>query len=133
MSQSKFPAYILSGVADYRPLRLWEEATIRNDTLEQYWESGKLEPLYSESLLWTGFEKLMAEAADACVDLAHVKTINVAVSYPRELAQMTEDEICEDFLRRFMSSPHRELFTQLPKIRFTSTHAASSSGMVPFK
>ena len=132
MSPSKFPVYILSGVADYRPLRLWEEATIRSDTLEQYWESGKLEPLYSESLLWTGFEKLMAEAADARVDLAHVKTINVAVSYPRELAQMTEDEICEDFLRRFMSSSHRELFTQLPKIRFTATHAASSSGMVPF-
>src|SRR4029077_20228004 len=132
MSQSKFPVYILSGVADYRPPQLWEDATARSDTLQQYWESGKLEPLYSESLLWTGFENLMATAADACVELTHVKTINVAVSYPRELAQMTEDEVCEDFLCRLMGSPHRDLFTQLPRIRFTPTHAASSSGMVPF-
>ena len=132
MGQIKTPIYIVSGVADYRPLPLWEEAATRSDTLEQYWESGKLEPLYSEFLLWTGFEKLMAEAANALVDLAQVKTINVAVSYPRELAQMTEDEICEDFLRRLVNSSHRELFKQLPKVRFTSTHAASSSGMVPF-
>jgi len=132
MSQSTFPVYILSGVADYRPPQLWEDAAARRDTLEQYWESGKLEPLYSESLLWTGFEKLLAAARDASVDLAPVKTINVAISYPRELAQMSEDELCDDFLRRLTNSPHRKLFQQLPKVRFTPTHAASSSGMVPF-
>ena len=132
MSQTKSPVYILSGVADYRPPQIWEDASSRSATLQEHWESGKLEPLYSESLLWTGFEKLIAEAAGAAVELAQVKTINVAISYPRELAQMTEDEVCEDFLRRLMSSPFRDLFKQLPKIRFTPTHAASSSGMVPF-
>src|SRR5262249_38357035 len=132
MSQCKFPVYILSGVADYRPPQLWEDAAARSDTLQQYWELGKLEPLYSESLLWTGFEKLLAGAADASVDLARVKTINIAISYPRELAQITEEELCDDFLRRLTNSSHRELFHQLPKIRFTRTHAASSSGMVPF-
>ncbi|HTN69977.1 MAG TPA: hypothetical protein VMO00_02700 [Methylomirabilota bacterium] len=132
MSQIKSPVYILSGVADYRPPQIWEDASTRSDTLQEYWESGKLEPLYSESLLWTGFEKLIAEAAGAGIELAQVKTINVAISYPRELAQMSEDEVREDFLRRLKSSPLRDLFKQLPKIRFTPTHAASSSGMVPF-
>src|SRR6266852_4516562 len=132
MSQTKSPVYILSGVADYRPPQIWEDASSRSATLQEHWESGQLESLYAESLLWTGFEKLIAEAAGAGVELAQVKTINVAISYPRELAHMTEDEVCEDFCRRFLSSPHRDLFKQLPKIRFTPTHAASSSGMVPF-
>ncbi len=132
MSQTKSPVCILSGVADYRPPQIWEDASSRSATLQEHWESGQLESLYAESLLWTGFEKLIAEAAGAGVELAQVKTINVAISYPRELAQMTEDEVCEDFCRRFLSSPHRDLFKQLPKIRFTPTHAASSSGMVPF-
>ena len=132
MSQTKSPVYILSGVADYRPPQIWEDVSSRSATLQEHWESGQLEPLYSESLLWTGFEKLVAEAAGANVELAQVKTINVAISYPRELAQMTEDEVCEDFLRRLINSPHRGLFQQLPRIRFTPTHAASSSGMVPF-
>jgi hypothetical protein len=132
MSQTKSPVYILSGVADYRPPQIWEDAASRGATLQEYWESGQLEPLYSESLLWTGFAKLIAEAGGAGVELAQVKTINVAISYPRELAQITEDEVCEDFLCRLMSSPFRDLFKQLPKIRFTPTHAASSSGMVPF-
>ena len=132
MSQTKPPVYIVCGVADYRPPQIWEEAAGRSDTLQQHWESGKLEPLYAESLLWTGFDNLVTEAASAGVELAHIKTINVAISYPCELAQMTEQEVCEDFLRRLTHSPHRELFKQLPKIRFTPTHAASSSGMVPF-
>jgi hypothetical protein len=125
------PVYVLSGIADFRPPKLWEEAASR-DLLEKYWETGKLDTLYGESLLWTGFEKLAAEAARDQVDLSRTRTINIGVSYPRELAQMTEDEIVEDFCRRLHNSPQRQLFNKLPEIRFTPTHAASSSGMVPF-
>jgi hypothetical protein len=125
------PVYVLSGVADFRPPKLWEEAASR-DLLEKYWETGKLDTLYGESLLWTGFERLLAEAASNQIDLSRTRTINIGVSYPRELAQMTEDEIVEDFYRRLRNSPQRKLFNKLPEIRFTPTHAASSSGMVPF-
>jgi hypothetical protein len=126
------PVYVLSGVADLRPPEVWEKAASQGDLLEEYWETGKLEPLYGESLLWRGFEKLVAEAANDGVDLSRTRTINIGVSYPRQLAQMTEDDIVENFLRRLCNSPQRKVFNELPEVHFTPTHAASSSGMVPF-
>ena len=132
MSQTKTSIYILCGVADYRPPEIWEKVAANSEMLQESWESGKLESLYAESLLWTGFEKLTAEAIAGGVDLSEVRAINVAVSYPRELAQMTEDELADDFLWCLSKSPRRNLFKKLPKIRFTPSHAASSSGMVPF-
>ena len=82
------PVYVLSGVADFRPPEVWEKAASQGDLLEENWETGKLEPLYGESLLWRGFEKLVAEAANDGVDLSRTRTINIGMSYPRELAQM---------------------------------------------
>src|SRR5919106_3093925 len=113
------PVYVLSGVADFRPPEVWEKAASPGDLLEEYWETGKLEPLYGESLLWRGFEKLVAEATAGGVDLSRVGAINIGVSYPQQLAQMPEDEIAEDFLRRLCNSPRRKLFNKLPTIRFT--------------
>jgi hypothetical protein len=133
MSQSNRAVFLRSGIATYRPPQIWEEAaTGGNDALREQWEARKFQPLYSDALLWTGFEKLIDEALRAGVELGQVKTINVAISYPRELAQMTQDDVVEDFTRRLADSRHRDLFNQLPKIRFTPTHAASASGMVPF-
>src|SRR6266536_468031 len=77
MNPTKTSIYVLCGVADYRPPEIWEKVAANSDLLQESWESGKLESLYTESLLWRGFEKLA-------------------------------------------------------KIRFTPSHAASSSGMVPF-
>ena len=133
MFQIKPAVYIVAGVADYRPPQLWEQAAAGGtDSLNRAWQAGKFEPLYSEALLWEGFEKLVAEAVIDGVDLSHVETINVAVSYPHELAEMTEDQVADDFLSRLANSPHIRLFSRVPTIRFTPTHAASSSGMVPF-
>src|SRR6266540_4669458 len=127
MNPTKTSIYVLCGVADYRPPEIWEKVAANSDLLQESWESGKLESLYTESLLWTGFEKLAAEAIADGVDLSEVRAINVAGTYPRELAQLADD-----FLWRLSKSPRRNLFKKLPKIRFTPSHAASSSGMVPF-
>jgi hypothetical protein len=133
MSPANPSVFLHSGVANYRPPQIWEEAAASGiDALKAHWESGKFEPLYSEALLWTGFEKLVADALANGVDLGKVKTINIALAYPRELAEMTHDVVVEDFTRRLADSPHCHLFAERPKIRFTSTHAASASGMVPF-
>jgi hypothetical protein len=133
MSQTTRPVYLRCGVANYQPPRIWHEATAAGgESLNEKWHSGKLEQLYAESILWNGFERLIAEARSGGVELAHVRHINVAISYPRELAQMTEDEVVEDFKRRLAGSPHSRLFREPPNVRFTPTHAASASGMVPF-
>ncbi len=133
MRKDASPVYLLAGVASYKPPPIWEEASAAGGkSLQEYWESGKLEPIYAESLLWTGFERLVAEAASAGVDLSRITSINVAISYPHELAQITEDQMAEDFDRRLASSPHRRLFRRPPRIRCTPTHAASASGIVPF-
>lgn len=127
------PAYLLAGVANFNPPRIWEEASAGGGkSLQQYWESGKLQEIYAESFLWAGFERLVAEATASGVDLSRVTTINVAISYTHELGQTTEAEVAEDFTRRLAGSPHRQLFTRSLKIRCTPTHAASSSGIVPF-
>jgi hypothetical protein len=133
MSPANRSVFLHSGVANYRPPRIWEEAAASgSDALRAHWESGKFEPLYSEVLLWTGFEKLVADALANGVDLGKVKTINIAIAYPRELAEMTHDDVVEYFVRRLADSPHYQFFEERPKIHFTPTHAASASGMVPF-
>src|ERR1043166_848282 len=133
MSEKRAPVYLVSGIASYQPPPIWQEATSGGDTsLGQYWETGKLEPIYSESLLWTAFERLINSAGVEKTDLTNVKTINVAISYPRELAQVTQDEVIENFSRRLFDSSHRALFKHVKAVRFTPTHAASASGMVPF-
>ena len=132
MSQGTKPTYLLAGVANFNPPPIWEEASAGGGkSLQQYWESGKLQEIYAESLLWTGFERLVAEAPASGVDLSRVTTINVAISYTHELGQTTEDVVAEDFGRRLASSPRHHLFRRPPKIRCTPTHAASSSGIVP--
>src|SRR5215467_4019460 len=133
MSPANRSVFLHSGVANYRPPRIWEEAAASgSDALRAHWESGKFAPLYSEVLLWTGFEKLVADALANGVDLGKVKTINIAIAYPRELAEMTHDDVVEYFTRRLANSPHYQFFEERPKIHFTPTHAASASGMVPF-
>lgn len=133
MRQEAAPVYLLAGVASYRPPPIWEEASAGGtSSLQEYWESGKLEPIYAESLLWTEFKRLVAEAVSVGVDLSRTTSINVAVSYPRELAQTSEDQVAEDFGRRLTSSLHCRLFQRPPRIRCTPTHAASASGIVPF-
>ena len=133
MSPGTRPAYLLAGVANFNPPSIWEEASAGGGkSLQQFWESGKLQEIYAEAFLWTGFERLIAEATSGGVDLARVTTINVAISYTHELGQTTEDEVAEDFGRRLAGSPHRKLFKRPPTIRCTPTHAASSSGIVPF-
>jgi len=133
MSQGSRLVYLLAGVANFNPPPIWEEASAGGGkSLQQYWEAGKLQEIYAESLLWTGFDRLAAEATAHGVDLSRVTTINVAISYTHELGQTTEDEVAEDFRRRLASSPLRQLFQRPPRIRCTPTHAASSSGIVPF-
>ena len=133
MSMGTRPVYLLVGVANFNPPPIWEEASAGGGkSLQQYWESGKLQEIYAESFLWAGFERLVAEAAASGVDLSRVTTINVAISYTHELGQTTEAEVAEDFTRRLAGSPQRQLFKRPPKIRCTPTHAASSSGIVPF-
>ncbi len=132
MSQGARPAYLVAGVANFNPPPIWEAASAEGGkSLQQYWESGKLQEIYAESLLWTGFERLIAEATASGVDLSRVTTINVAISYTHEMAQMTEDEVAQDFGRRLAASQHRQLFRHPPKIRCTPTHAASCHGIVP--
>lgn len=133
MSQNRPPVYLLAGTVNFNPPPAWEAASAGGGkSLQAYWESGKLEEIYAESLLWTGFERLVEEASRGGVDLSRVTTINVAISYTHELAQTTEDQVAEGFSRRLASSQHRHLFQRPPTIRCTPTHAASSSGMVPF-
>ncbi len=133
MGQEQRPVYILAGVANFKPPAVWEQASAEGGTaLEAYWDSGKLKELYAEELLWTGFESLAREAQLQGIDISRATTINVAVSYPHEMAQMTEDEVAEDFRRRLAQSPHASVFRKFPRIRFTPTHAASASGIVPY-
>ncbi len=133
MSQGTRPAYLVAGVANFNPPPIWEEASAGGGkSLQQYWESGRLQEIYAESFLWAGFERLVAEAIGNGIDLSRVTTINVAISYTHELGQTTEGEVADDFRRRLASSLHRKLFQRSPKIRCTPTHAASSSGIVPF-
>jgi hypothetical protein len=133
MSEKRVPVYLVSGIASYQPPQIWQDATSGGDvSLGQYWESGKLESIYSESLLWTAFERLVDSPDIDKTNLANVKTINIAISYPRELAQVTQDEVVEHFSRRLFDSSYRALFNNLKTVRFTPTHAASASGMVPF-
>ncbi len=132
MSEGTRPVYLREGVANFNPPPIWEEASAGGGkSLQQYWESGRLQEIYAESLLWTGFERLVAQASTSGVDLSRVTTINVAISYTHELGQTTEDAVAEDFTRRLSDSPHRQLFRRFPKIRCTPTHAASSHGIVP--
>lgn len=126
-------AHILAGVANFKPPPVWEQASAGGGrTLQEFWESGKLKELYAEELLWTGFDRLMGEARRQSIDISRTTTINVALSYTRELAQMTEDEVAEDFRRRLAQSEHARLFLRPPRIRCTPTHAASASGIVPY-
>ncbi len=132
MSPARQPVYLLAGVANFNPPPIWEEAsTGGGKSLQQYWESGRLQEIYPESLLWTGFERLVTEAVNRGVDFSRVTTINVAISYTHELGQTTQDEVAGDFGRRLANSRHRQLFQRPPKIRCTPTHSASSSGIVP--
>jgi hypothetical protein len=126
-------AYILAGVANFKPPPVWEEASAGGGKrLQEFWESGKLKELYAEELLWTGFDRLVGEARRQGIDISRTTTINVALSYTHELAQMTEDEVAEDFRRRLAQSEHARLFPRSPRIRCTPTHAASASGIVPY-
>ncbi len=126
-------AYIVAGVANFKPPPAWEQASAGGSRrLQEFWESGKLKELYAEELLWTGFDRLVGEAHRQGIDISRTTTISVAVSYPHELAQMTEDEVAEDFRRRLAQSAHGLLFRQKPRIRCTPTHAASASGIVPY-
>ncbi len=125
--------YILTGVANFKPPPVWEQASAGGSRrLQEFWESGKLKELYAEELLWAGFARLMEGARRQGIDISRTTTINVAVSYPHELAQMTEDEVAEDFRRRLVQSEHVRLFSRVPRIRCTPTHAASASGIVPY-
>jgi hypothetical protein len=125
--------YIAAGVANFKPPPVWEQASAGGGKhLEEFWESGKLKELYAEELLWMGFDRLIGEARRQGIDISRTTTINVAVSYPHELAQMSEDEVAEDFRRRLAQSAHGLLFRQKPQIRCTPTHAASASGIVPY-
>jgi hypothetical protein len=120
-------------VVNFKPPVVWEQASAGGGkALDQYWESGKLKELYAEELLWTGFERLVAEARRQGIDLSPTTTINVALSYTHELAQMTEEEVAADFSRRLDQSEYRRIFRRPPRIRCTPTHAASASGIVPF-
>lgn len=126
-------AYLLAGVANFKPPAVWEQASAGgSQVLQEYWESGKLEEIYAEELLWTGFQRLVNEARNQAVDLSRTTTINVALSYTHELAQMTEEEVAENFGRRLAQSDYQAIFHRPPRIRFTPTHAASASGIVPF-
>ncbi|HSD51716.1 MAG TPA: hypothetical protein VLG48_09945, partial [Candidatus Methylomirabilis sp.] len=126
-------AYILVGVANFKPPPVWEEASAGGGRrLQEFWESGKLQEIYAEELLWTGFDRLMGEARRQSIDISRTTTINVALSYTHELAQMTEDEVAEDFRRRLAQSEHARLFPRPPRICCTPTHAASASGIVPY-
>ena len=63
MSQNTPAVYLRCGVADYRPPAVWQEASAGGDaSLQQYWESERLQDIYAENLLWTGFERLVTEA-----------------------------------------------------------------------
>jgi hypothetical protein len=120
-------------VANFKPPPVWEEASAGGGKrLQEFWESGKLKELYAEELLWTGFDRLVGEARRLGIDISRTTTINVALSYTHELAQMTEDEVAEDFRRRLAQSEHARLFPRPPRIRCTPTHAASASGIVPY-
>jgi hypothetical protein len=133
MGQEKPPVYILAGVANFKPPPAWEHASAGGSKiLEEYWSSGKLRELFAEEFLWTGFDRLVREAQRQRIDISRTRTINVAVSYPHELAQMSEPEVAEDFRRRLSQSEHASIFPQPPRIRFTPTHAASASGIVPY-
>ncbi|MGE5850748.1 MAG: hypothetical protein ACM362_11510 [Candidatus Methylomirabilota bacterium] len=126
-------AYILVGVANFKPPPVWEEASAGGGRrLQEFWESGKLKELYAEELLWTGFDRLLGEARRQDIDISRTTTINIALSYTHELAQMTEDEVAENFRRRLGQSEHARLFPRPPRICFTPTHAASASGIVPY-
>jgi hypothetical protein len=133
MTAGSQAAYIVAGVANFKPPPAWAQASAGGGKgLEEFWESGKLKELYAEELLWTGFDRLVGEARRQGIDISRTTTISVAVSYPHELAQMTEDEVAEDFRRRLAQSEHGHLFRQKPRIRCTPTHAASASGIVPY-
>jgi hypothetical protein len=126
-------AYIACGVANFKPPPVWEQASAGGGkTLQEFWESGKLKELYAEELLWTGFDRLVGEARRQGIDLSRTTTINVALSYTHELAELSEDEVAEDFGRRLAQSEHGPLIRQKPRIRCTPTHAASASGIVPY-
>jgi hypothetical protein len=133
MSGGTAGVYLVAGVANFRPPPVWEQASAGGSrTLQESWETGRLKELYAEELLWTGFDRLVTEARNQGIDISLTSTINVAVSYPHELAEMTEEEVAEDFHRRLDQSDHGSIFRQEPRIRFTPTHAASASGIVPF-
>ena len=133
MGQERPPVYILAGVANFKPPAVWEQASAGGSKiLEEDWASGKLKELFAEEFLWTGFDRLVREAQQQGIDISHTRTINVAISYTHELAQMTEEEVTEDFRRRLRQSEHASIFRQPPRIRFTPTHAASASGIVPY-
>lgn len=133
MGQEKPPVYILAGVANFKPPAVWEQVSVGGSKiLEEYWSSGKLRELFAEEFLWTGFDRLVREAQQQGIDISRTRTINVAVSYTHELAQMSEEEVAEDFRRRLRQSEHASIFRQPPRIRFTPTHAASASGIVPY-
>ncbi len=133
MGQEQRPVYILAGVANFKPPEVWEQASAGGGkALEAYWESGKLQGLYAEEFLWTGFDRLVTVAQQEGIDISMTTTINVALSYPHEMAQMTEEEVAEDFRRRLAQSQHVSTFRQFPRIRVTPTHAASASGIVPY-
>ena len=125
--------YILAGVADFAPPALWGEVSGWSDAqAAAALEQGRLAPLYGPSLLLQGFEVLVRRAEAAAVDLAAVGSIELGLSYPRELCGLTEDQVVEGFRRHLRdSAAGRRLDPGVP-IRFRPTSSASSSGMVPF-
>ncbi len=52
MSQGMRPVYLVAGVANFNPPPMWEEARAGGGkSLQQYWETGKLQQIYAESFL----------------------------------------------------------------------------------
>lgn len=133
MGQGNRAVYLRAGVANFKPPPLWEPASAGgSQTLQEFWEAGKLKEIYAEEFLWSGFTRLVTATRSQGIDISRTTTINVAVSYPHEMAQMREDEVAEEFRRRLAESEYRTAFRQAPRVRFTPTHAASASGIVPF-
>lgn len=124
--------YVLGGVADFRPPPVW--ARLRRAgpvALAAAHAAGGLRPLYAESLLQRGIEETVARCRALGVDLRAVRTLEVAVSYPRELAELEEGGVEEHARRAIAELGLHEAFAPDLQIRCRPTLAASSAGMVP--
>jgi hypothetical protein len=125
--------YILGGVADFSPPALWSELSSKGEAaLEAALDRGELEPLYGTSLLFSSFEALAQRAEALGLDLGSVGSVELGLSYPRELCGLSEEAAVEGFRRRLESSRPGRRLPRGVRVRLRPTVSASSSGMVPF-